>query len=148
MEWTNRNDLWVLRLDDGEDLVESLGKFIGLPEVPDTLAVLSGLGMLKQVELGFFSGEGYETHTFMDPSELLSVSGSIFRDAEPFLHMHLVLGFRDASVAGGHLVRARACNTLELFLLSSDLRLGRKARGELRVIDFEPDAPGETEEEP
>jgi hypothetical protein len=139
MEWEFVDDLLVVRMDDGEDLVETLGKFIGLPEVPETLVVLSGLGMLRQVELGYFTGKGYETHRFMEPAELLSVSGSIFKRADPFMHLHVLLGFKDASVSGGHLLRARVCNTLEIFLLGSSIRLGRKQAGDLRVLDLHPD---------
>ena len=136
MEWEFKDDLLVIRMDDDEDLAESLGKFVGLPEVPSTLVVLSGLGMMRQVELGYFTGEGYETHRFDEPAELLSLSGSISKDTDPFMHVHVVLGFRDASVFGGHLIRGRVCHTMELFLKSSDLRLGRRQDGHLRVLDF------------
>jgi len=105
---------WIVRLQDGENLVDALR---GLGS--DSALILSGIGMVRDVELGYWNGSEYEIHTYPDPAELLSLQGNLATDdaGQRIAHAHLSLSRQDRSVRGGHLVAATVHNTLEMGLL-------------------------------
>ena len=109
-----RSHEWVVRLQDGEDLVDALRELGS-----DSALILSGIGMVRDVELGFWNGSEYEIHAYPDPAELLSLQGNLATDdaGQRIAHVHLALSRQDGSVRGGHLVAATAHNTLEIGLL-------------------------------
>lgn len=105
---------WVVRLQDGEDLVgalRTLGK--------DSALILTGIGMVREVKLGYWNGTDYEVHAYPDPAELLSLQGNLGLDetGERIAHAHISLSGQDGTVRGGHLVRATVHNTIEIGLL-------------------------------
>jgi len=106
---------WVVRLQDGEDLMSALRALGG-----GSALILTGIGMLREAELGYWNGKEYETHAHPLPSELVSLQGNLARDETGTLivHAHVLLSGQDGSVHGGHLIRAVVHNTLELGLLS------------------------------
>lgn len=119
-----RSHEWVVRLQDGEDLVDALR---GLGS--DSALILSGIGMVRDVELGYWNGSEYEIHSYPDPAELLSLQGNLATDdaGQRIAHVHLALSRQDGSVRGGHLVAATAHNTLEMGLLPLEgIALDRK----------------------
>jgi hypothetical protein len=84
--------------------------------------VISGIGMLKNVTIGWFNLDTseYEDTTYPEPYEVLSLSGNIsLKDGSPFAHVHVSLAGRDNKVIGGHLFSGTVCNTIELFILES-----------------------------
>ena len=105
---------WVVRLQDGENLVAALQ---GLRS--DSALILSGIGMVRDVELGYWNGSEYEIHAYPRPAELLSLQGNLATDdaGQRIAHAHLSLSRQDGSVRGGHLVAATVHNTLEMGLL-------------------------------
>ncbi len=105
---------WVVRLQDGEDLVGAL-RALG----EDSALILTGIGMVREVELGYWNGTEYEIHAYAAPAELLSLQGNLALDdaGKRIVHAHLLLSDQDGSVSGGHLVRAVVHNTAEIALL-------------------------------
>ncbi len=105
---------WVVRLQDGENLVEAL-RALG----QDSALILSGIGMVRETELGYWNGMEYEVHACPDPAELLSLQGNLALDeaGQRIVHAHLLLSGQDGLVRGGHLVRATVHNTIEIGLL-------------------------------
>ncbi len=130
-------DLILVIGEDGEKYEEILKGLKESPETPETMVVLSAAGMVRKVKLGFWTGKEYEIHEFSDPAELLAISGMISKIADPFFHFHVVIGTADGKAAGGHLLEATVHNTLELFLLGSSIKLVRKPRMGLKLLDFE-----------
>jgi len=63
------------------------------------------LGMLNDVEMGYFDGEKYEVHRLPEPAELLGISGLITKETDPPYHFHVTLGEKDGGVTGGHLLK-------------------------------------------
>ena len=119
-----RSHEWVVRLQDGEDLVDALRQLGS-----DSALILSGIGMVRDVELGYWNGSEYEIHAYPDPAELLSLQGNLATDdaGQRIAHVHLALSRQDGSVRGGHLVAATAHNTLEMGLLPLEgIALDRK----------------------
>jgi uncharacterized protein len=113
-------------LADGEDLFPSL-QAAAREHAIDSGAVLWGIGMLQDFEIGFFGPKGYEKTVFPDRHELLGLHGSISMRADPTLHLHVTVGRRDHVAIGGHLFRAKAAVVNEIHLVRFDaIRLGRR----------------------
>ncbi len=126
MEYGLENNILVAKLDDGEELFQSLEKIMS--EIDQKSAVvLSGIGMLRDFKVGFYNEEtgDYEWDEFVEPKELLSLNGSITEEGS--MHLHVEVGGRDHDVTGGHLDGGKVFNVAELTLLVfEELTLSRK----------------------
>ncbi len=92
-------------------------------------AEITGIGALSAVTLGFFDLERqeYDEIEVGEQVEVLSLVGNLaLFEGKPKLHAHIVVGKRDGSVMGGHLMDGRVRPTLELILNESPARLRRK----------------------
>lgn len=72
-----------------------------------TTGVFSVIGAVTRATVGFYdqTGRSYSTLVFDEPAEILSCTGNISAlDGAPFVHAHIVLGYADGSVRGGHLM--------------------------------------------
>ncbi len=64
--------------------------------------------------------------------EVLSLIGDIaVSDAGPQVHAHVVLGLRDGSVRGGHLLSGEVWPTLEVIVREAPTQLQKTSRAEL-----------------
>ncbi len=119
---TNGREL-VVRLADGEDLMESLR---ALPV--ESAVVAAGIGMSRRLRLGFWNGTAYEETLIEAPTELLSLQGTIARGPEGrVVHVHASVAGRDGAVRGGHVLGATIANTAEItLLLVPGIRLERR----------------------
>jgi hypothetical protein len=116
----------VVKLSDGEDLFPSLEAAAQKHHI-ESGTVLWGIGMLQDVEIGFFGPKGYEKTVFADRHELLALHGSIAIRADPKLHLHVALGRRDHTAIGGHLFRAKTAVVNEIQLARFDaIRFNRR----------------------
>ena len=98
---------WVLRLEDGDDLLETLGAFAQRRSVRAGV-VLSGIGMLKTATLGYWNGSEYQPTTLAVPHELIALHGSIAEvDGRPSLHLHAGAADPQHRMVGGHVLRAQ-----------------------------------------
>jgi hypothetical protein len=103
----------VLRLAEGEDLVLSLR---GIPL--DSAVIACGIGMVRNLRLGYWNGLSYEETRIEEPAELLSMQGTIAASADGrVVHCHVAVATRDGAVRGGHLLGATVTNTVEITLL-------------------------------
>jgi uncharacterized protein len=108
-------DKYVLRLESGDDILQSLRQFATAKRLNASL--LEGIGSLNKVKLGHydFKTKKYRYETFEDDLEILNLSGNIARmNREPLPHVHVTLGRRDFSVIGGHLDEGSAANMVEI----------------------------------
>jgi len=137
LSFRKEGNLIVFRFEDGEDVVESLKRVTEEHQIQSG-AILSGIGMLRDFEISFFSREkgGYVTNRFKEPVELLSLSGNIsLRKNETFFHLHAALAKEDTNAIGGHLKKAIVHNTLEGVILKfSKLKLTRDP--ETRILSI------------
>lgn len=103
----------VLRLVDGEDLILSLR---GVPL--ESAVIACGIGMVRDLRLGYWDGRSYEETRIDEPAELLSMQGTIAASADGrVVHCHVAVATRDGVVRGGHLLGATVMNTAEIVLL-------------------------------
>ncbi len=128
----------VVRCQDGERLPEAL---IGLG-VP-AAGILCGIGMLRDLVLGYWDGEKYVEERIGEPVELLSLQGNIGDEGgKPVVHAHAVAGRKGGEAIGGHLLSATVHNTAELVLLSlPGVRLARR-RDATGLLGLYPEAAG------
>jgi uncharacterized protein len=103
----------VVRLADGEDLVQSL-RALQL----ESAVIAAGIGMLRELRLGFWNGRSYDETRIESPVELLSMQGTIARGPEgQVIHCHVCVAGHEGHAQGGHLMAATVTNTAEITLL-------------------------------
>lgn len=106
---------YVLALEPGDELIRSLIEFARHRDVD--AAIISGLGAVRAVELGFYhlAQQDYERRRFDEPLEACSLTGNIaLLDGEPFPHVHGVFSRPDCTTVGGHVFEAVCAVTLEI----------------------------------
>jgi predicted DNA-binding protein with PD1-like motif len=84
------------------------------------------VGALKSAVLGYYDLEhrAYRKIAVDEQVELLSLIGDFAIDnGKPVLHAHVVVGRQDGSMCGGHLIKAYASPTTEVFVTTSPVEL-------------------------
>lgn len=139
MESKENEDIIFLRLFTNEDVNEQIKKACNLYNVK-TAVIISGIGQLKNVQLGYFKEKGeYIKEVFKKPLEILSLNGNICNDnSEYIIHMHAVLGDERKSVLGGHFFKGIVSVTAEIVLLKIDINAKRKVDNQtgLKMLYF------------
>lgn len=127
------------RFEDGEDFIHTLVQTLKENNL-DSLVVISGIGMLKDFEIGWYnlSKRQYEKEMISVPHELIHISGNVSLKSDfPFPHLHVALAGPSRSAVGGHLLGGTVCNTTELFAVrTGDLKLFRDASGAATPLEF------------
>jgi hypothetical protein len=128
----------ALVFDPGDEVMQTLGRHVVEHNV--TAARFTAVGAFSEATLGFFdlAKQDYEPIAVREQVEVLALLGDVAtRDGKPVVHAHVVLGRRDGSACGGHLLRARVRPTLELMLVQSPATLAKSYRPEfgLALID-------------
>ena len=102
----------VVRLMDGEELIASLQ---GLSL--DSGVLLNGVGMLRDLEIGYWNGSSYDVQQIDEPVELLSLQGNFARNGdERIVHCHTTVAKHGAAAFGGHVLKATVNNTAEIYV--------------------------------
>jgi uncharacterized protein len=89
----------------------------------------TAIGAFKDVTLAYFDWEKkeYVKIPIHEQVEVLSLVGDItISEGKPNIHAHAVLGKRDGSTCGGHLIEAEVRPTLEVVLAESPAHLERR----------------------
>lgn len=131
---------FALVLDSGEEVCRSVLDFARANEV--TGAAVTGIGAFRRVTLGFFDWDrkDYEPIPVEEQVEVLSLLGDVALapDGSPQLHLHVVVGRRDASTAGGHLLEGEVRPTLELVITDTPAALKRTPDAETGLALIKP----------
>lgn len=118
---------FVLVFSTGDEVTKELLQFAKQHNV--TAARFTAIGGFRQATLGYFDWEkrDYLKIPVNEQVEVLSIVGDIALDkGEPKIHAHTVLGHRNGSVVGGHLMEGHVRPTLELMLEESPAELQRE----------------------
>jgi predicted DNA-binding protein with PD1-like motif len=127
----DRGETHVLVFDKGDEVMENLTRFAG--ERGLTAGHFTAIGAFSDVTLGFLDPESkeYEPIAIEEQVEALSLVGDISLEGDaPKIHAHVVVGKRDGSAHGGHLLEAHVWPTLEVVLTESPAHLRRRVDGE------------------
>jgi predicted DNA-binding protein with PD1-like motif len=123
---------YVLIFDTGDELAEGLKEFAQSQKLAGSS--FKAIGALQSVKLGWFNWETkkYETAVHLEEQvELLSLIGDIaLKDGKPLVHAHVVVGRRDGTAHGGHLLAAKVRPTCEVVLTESPVHLRKEMDAE------------------
>ena len=116
----------------------------------------TAIGAFRDATLGYFDRDrrDYVKIPVHEQVEVLSLVGDVaLGDDGPKIHAHVVVGLRDGTARGGHLIEARVWPTLEVVLADAPRGLRRRMDPEsgLALIDLsakhgEPDRGGDRRE--
>jgi predicted DNA-binding protein with PD1-like motif len=130
---------WVLRMDAGEEIIETLKAFAADRDL--RCGLISGLGAVGETDLGFFvrSTGQYVTRRFEGEHEIGSLTGNISElEGRPFPHCHIVIAGPDLVAHTGHLFRGVVTVTCEVSIVTSPELLRRATRPDLGFNPLEP----------
>lgn len=127
MEYMKDGLNYMIRIDKDENIFQKLEEFALKEGV--TSGHLSGIGALKDVELGFYHLDKmeYEKKKFTEDYELLSLEGNLsHKDGQHYFHIHATLGDSTFNAFGGHVFDATVAVTCELNFRVFDALIERK----------------------
>lgn len=117
--------VFVLIFQTGDEIASELKSFSEEQHLAGSS--FKAIGALSFAKLGWFNWETkqYELASVLDEQiELLSMIGDIaLNNGEPQVHAHCVVGRRDGTAHGGHLLEARVRPTCELILTENPTHL-------------------------
>lgn len=130
---------YALVLDTGDEAMSVLQKFCEAHDI--SAARFTGIGAFSTLTLGYFDWErkDYDKIPMREQVEVLALTGDVaLHQGLPKIHAHVVVGKRDGSAHGGHLLDAQVRPTLEVMLIESPRHLRREIDAEtgLPLIDI------------
>lgn len=136
----DRERTYALIFETGEDVLPNLMRFAG--ELNLAASHFTAIGAFSEVTLGYFDWhkKQYDRIPIAEHVEVLSLVGDVaLQDEQPKIHAHVVVGKRDGTAHGGHLLAARVRPTLEVILVQSPSHLRRRIDKEsgLALIDID-----------
>lgn len=92
-----------------------------------TAIILSGIGQLKETEIGYFKTKGdYLPEKINKPCEILTLTGNISKNkGEYILHLHIILGDNNKNTIGGHFIDGKISITAEIVLIKTNINIKR-----------------------
>lgn len=119
--------IFALVFDEGDEVAANLLAFAEAENL--CASQFNGIGAFSGVVLGYFDLErrDYKRLPIAEQVEVLSLIGNVaLKDEEHKIHAHVVLGKRDGTAHGGHLLEAHVRPTLELIVTESPAYLRRE----------------------
>jgi uncharacterized protein len=131
---------FILVFETGDKLSDGLLQFAKQQKL--SAASFKAVGALSSVRLGWLSWEHkrYEPSVVLDEQvELLSLIGDVaLKDGEPVVHAHAVIGRKDGTAHGGHLLEAHIRPTCEVVLIESPTQLQKVIDPESGIAVIKP----------
>lgn len=126
MQYQEKNNVIFLHLFPNENINDMIIKMCRETNVK-TAVVLSGIGQVKNAQLGYFKEKGnYSEELFTKPFELLSLTGNIVKQNDEYiLHLHAVLGDENKKTIGGHFINGTITVTGEIVILKTKINAKR-----------------------
>ena len=133
--------VWIAVLQEGEEAKQSLLEIAKKEKIEDASFV--ALGAFAKATVAYFDWQKktYQDIPVDEQVEVITLVGDIVPDekGKPSLHAHTVLGRRDGSTRGGHLIEGRVRPTLEITVTETPAHLTRRKHPELGVALIEVD---------
>jgi uncharacterized protein len=132
---------WIPVFEAGDEVASTLKSFARENKLASSS--FKAIGALSAVKTGWFNREtkNYETSADLhEQVELLSLIGDVALDpdGQPQVHAHLVVGKRDGTAHGGHLLEAHVWPTVELVLTESPAHLRKQFDREAGIALIRP----------
>jgi uncharacterized protein len=136
----NETRVWIAVLEKGEEVKSALLALAKQERFEN--ASFTALGAFEKAVIAYFDWEKkkYLNIPIDEQVEVITLAGDIVPDdkAKPSLHAHVVLGRRDGTTRGGHLVEGLVRPTLEVTVTELPAHLRRHKHPELGVALIEP----------
>lgn len=126
MEFKKDGNRLLMRLQRGEEIIQTVQRFAEEQKIPNATVV--GIGAVDKLDVGYWNleREEYTRRKFDGPHELLSLSGNLsWKDGASFLHVHAILSSPEFTLVGGHLFAATVTATAELTIWPGEYELHR-----------------------
>ena len=114
-------------MEAGDEVMTSLQAFCEQNTI--LTARFTAIGAFSDLVLGYFDWQRkeYDEIPVSEQVEVLTLAGDVaLQNGQPKVHAHVVVGKRDGSAHGGHLLRARVRPTLEVMLTKLPGHLERR----------------------
>ena len=123
------NGKTVIRFDIGDRFPEALEAWCEKEKI-QSAAVVAGIGMLENIEIGRYNGSEYEKQIVKPSSEILSLQGNVsMKEGNSFVHLHVSLADEEMYARGGHLFSGTVSMTIELVMLELPAKFVRIPEG-------------------
>lgn len=132
MEFRQFGPKYILRIDKGEEVVETLSQFCKENKIK--LGSVSGLGATDKLTIGLFSvkEKQYYKKELTGDFEITNLTGNIStKDGEVYLHLHITVSDEKYNAYGGHLNACWISGTCELIIEAIDGQMDRKFSEEI-----------------
>ncbi len=139
MEYKKFGNKYVVRLESGEEIVESIKKLAIEEKI--RLGRVTGIGAVNKARIGLFklAERQYYSKELEGGMEIVNLSGNISEmNGETYIHLHISLGDDNYNVIGGHLNYAYISATGEIIIDLIEGRVDRKHDEEigLNLLDL------------
>lgn len=133
------NNTYMIRIDKGEEVIESLKKICRDEKIQ--FASISGIGAADKVTLGLYNvpEKKYYSKELEGAYEITSLLGNVTEmNGEVYLHIHATISNKDLNVFGGHMNYCRIGATSEIVITLIDGKMGRVTDEEtgLNILDI------------
>lgn len=126
---------FVLILDEGGEAFEAITSFANQKAI--SAASVAAIGAFASAKVGWFdlAARRYIPIPVDEQCEVLNLLGEIAQGevGKASLHLQAVLGLRDGSVQGGHLLGGDVRPTLEVTIVETGYSLRRRKRADLGI---------------
>ena len=127
MKYRQFGNTYMLRIDLGEDIVESLKKLCEDEHI--LLGRVEAIGATDHAVVGVYdpAKKEYYPETINEFMEIASLNGNITAmDGKPYIHLHATLADRRHGIHGGHVLEMRVGATCEMFVTVLDGEVNRQ----------------------
>ena len=127
MEYRKFGNIYAVRIDLGEDIVESLKKLGAAEQI--RLGRVEAIGAADHAVLGVYDldKKEYYPETIDEFMEITSLNGNITSmDGKPYIHLHATLADQRHGVHGGHVLEMRVGATCEMFVTALEGEVTRQ----------------------
>lgn len=125
---------YVVVCDPGDEAVSALTQFARAEDLE--AAQVTAVGAFEQATVGWFdrAAKDYRRIHLAEQCELLSLIGDVAVGKDgPVLHAHVVLGLKDGTTRGGHLLEGTVFPTLEAVVTENPARLRKVLRPDIGI---------------
>ena len=127
MRYRRFGSTYMVRIDRGEDIIDSLKKLCEEEHI--LLGRVEAIGAADHAVIGVYDlgKKEYYPETVDEFTEIASLNGSITAmDGKPYIHLHATLADRRHVIHGGHVLEMRVGATCEMFVTVSDGEVNRQ----------------------
>ena len=126
MKAVRNGSYWQLRLMPGEEIIETLGGFLGSRRIRS--GFLTAIGAAENITLGCFDPKSrkYHKRVFKGDHEVAALVGNVgWLGRNPVCHIHAVISTPRLVTYAGHLFSGTVTVTLEVAMVPGTRRLVR-----------------------